>query len=355
MNITTTLNELFISIPALQNNYFYAFVIFLTFFILMKLFVFVVERIVVGFAEKTKTKLDDNLVEAVRGPLTYFIMVIGLFLGFNYLQLGGLINFIVGTAIYSALIILAVVIVSRVFRVVIDHFGHRWAKKTASTIDDALLPLSKKIINAIFIIFAVIWILKLWNVDVTGLLAGVGIAGIAIGFAIKDSLANIFGGISLLFDKAFQVGDMIELESGIKGVVDDIGIRSTRVRTFNNELMIIPNGQLANGRVTNYNQPTLSARVVVSFGVEYGTKHEKVKKLVLDTVAKISNMLDDPAPVVVFTSMGDSALLFEAKFWVKNISERYETKEKATCMIYDALNKAKIGIPFPTRTVHVKK
>jgi len=217
------------------------------------------------------------------------------------------------------------------------------------------LPLSKKIINAIFIIFAVIWILKLWNVDVTGLLAGVGIAGIAIGFAIKDSLANIFGGISLLFDKAFQVGDMIELESGIKGVVDDIGIRSTRVRTFNNELMIIPNGQLANGRVTNYNQPTLSARVVVSFGVEYGTKHEKVKKLVLDTVAKISNMLDDPAPVVVFTSMGDSALLFEAKFWVKNISERYETKEKATCMIYDALNKAKIGIPFPTRTVHVKK
>ena len=348
-------NQLILQHPFFENRIAQALVIFLGFFIISKIFIFLVEKIILRFTAKTKTKIDDLLIGAVRSPLTQMILVFGIYIGFIYLQINNTIGFVISSILFSALIILMFIIIRRVTKVLIDHYGHKWAKKTESTIDDAVLPLSKKIINVVLIIIAAIWVMRIWHFDITGVLAGVGIAGIAIGFAVKDSLSNIFGGISMLFDKSFQVGDMIEVETGVKGTVVDIGIRSTRLKTFDNELMIIPNGQLSNSRITNYNQPDLSARVVVDFGVEYGTKHEKVKKIVMDVISKLGNSLKDPEPVVVFVSMGDSALLFQAKFWVADINERYGTKEKATCMIYDALNKAKINIPFPTRTVYNKK
>jgi MscS family membrane protein len=234
------------------------------------------------------------------------------------------------------------------------HWLNNWATKTESTADDRLIPLLAKILKAVAIILGFFFVFDTWNINLSPLLATAGIAGIAIGFAVRDSLANILGGLQLVLDRTFKVGDMIELESGEKGVILDIGIRSTKLRTFDNEVIYIPNGLLANTKIKNFTVPDLSVRVNVNFGVEYGSDPEKVRSVVLDAVKKIDNVIERPEPVVQFLNMSDSSLDFVARVWVQSYTEGYSTKLKATDEIYNALNTANIGIPFPTRTVFTK-
>ncbi len=196
--------------------------------------------------------------------------------------------------------------------------------------------------------------LDIWQIDITPYLAGVGVSGIVLGLSLQDSLKNIFGGVTLILDKTFKYGDKIKLESGEVGTIHDIGLRSTKLVTFDNEVVYIPNGYLANSRVHNYTRPSPKVRVVIDFGVEYGSDVQKVKKLIMKEI-KALKVMDEPSPSVEFVTMGDSALLFKAKFWVEQWNEAYGYKLDATERIYNALNKEKIGIPFPTQTVYLRK
>jgi len=199
------------------------------------------------------------------------------------------------------------------------------------------------------------FILDLWGIQLMPLVASLGIAGIAIAFALQNTLGNIFGGISVVLDKSVKSGDVIRLDKDTYGTVLDVGFRSTKIRTWNNEVIIIPNGKLADSRIQNYILPEPSVRINLPFSVEYGSDIDKVKKVVLDEIKKLKNVLKDPKPKIMFLEMGDFSLNFKVYFWVPSFKERFKTKEKANCLIYDALNKAKIGIPFPTRTIYMKK
>ena len=171
---------------------------------------------------------------------------------------------------------------------------------------------------------------------------------------MRDSLANILGGIQLVLDKTFKVGDKVEIESGVMGMILDIGLRSTKLRTFDNEVIYIPNGQLANAKLKNFTVPDVSIRVNVNFGVEYGSDPGKVRQVVLDAITAVDKVMDEPAPVVQFLNMSDFSLDFVARAWVSQYTDAYDTKLAMTDAIYNALNRAKIGIPFPTRTVYTK-
>jgi len=243
----------------------------------------------------------------------------------------------------------------RMIDVIIDTVGSRWAKRTKSSIDNALLPLFHKISKTLFLVFGVIIIIRSWGFNVNSLLAGVGIIGMVLGLALKDSLANIFGGISLVFDKSMKVGDKIKIDSGEVGVVHDIGLRSTKIKTYDNELIMIPNNKLANSKLVNYVKPSPPHRAVVNFGVEYGNDIEKVKKIALKAIKGIENATYDDEtkkPGVVFKEMGDSSINFCALLW-STYDKSYGVKLEVTKRIYEAMNKAKIGIAFPTRTVHM--
>ena len=235
-----------------------------------------------------------------------------------------------------------------------EHWLADWAKKTESTADDRLIPLVEKILKAVVVTLAVIFVFAAWDIDISPLLATAGIAGIAIGFAVRDSLANILGGLQLVLDRTFKVGDKVEIESGQMGVILDIGLRSTKLRTFDNEVIYIPNGQLANARIKNFTVPDLSVRVNVSFGVEYGSDSEKVRQVVLETIKKIEGVLEDPVPEVQFLAMSDFALDYVARVWVSKYTNAYKMKLTVTDAVYNALNDAGIGIPFPTHTIFTK-
>ena len=179
--------------------------------------------------------------------------------------------------------------------------------------------------------------------------------GLVLGLALQDSLKNIFGGISMILDRNFNIGDKVKLESGELGEILDIGLRSTKLQTYDQEVIFIPNGQLANMRIQNYVRPTRKVRVVVNFGVEYGSDVDKVKKVVNAALKSMKDVSDIPYMDAVFTEMGEFAMLFQARFFVDDYKISYDKKIEATQKIYEALNKAKIGIPFPTRTVYMKK
>lgn len=135
----------------------------------------------------------------------------------------------------------------------------------------------------------------------------------------------------------------------------DVGLRSTKIKTWNNELVTIPNGKLADSKINNFTLPDPSVRVIVEFGIEYGNDVIKVKDIVLKEIKKNPNVLKEPEPFVRFDKMADFSLNFRAFFWVESHKVRFDQKEKVTIAIYNALNKNKIGIPFPTRTIFMKK
>jgi len=335
----------------LSNNYVQSALILVGAAILAWLLLFIFRKFLEKFAAKTETDLDDLILERVKKPFFYLIIAQGLKLALFNLEVNGIATQVMN----SVMALVFVFILSRAVEVVIEVWGRTLAKKTESKLDDVLLPLFKKAAKVIFLVIALMWVLNVWNINITPYLAGVGISGLVLGFALQDSLKNIFGGITLILDGTFEVDDKIQLESGEVGEVKDIGLRSTKIRTYDNELIYVPNGYLANSRIQNYTRPSPKIRVKVDFGVEYGSDVKKVQKVILKTIAGMKDILDTPGPVVQFRNMGDSALDFRAMFWVKSWKNSYSKQLEATELIYNALNKAKIEIPFPTQTVYVKK
>ncbi len=317
-----------------------------------KIVTFIIQKYVKKWAEKTKNKVDDLIVDRAKPPLTYIVWFLGVKIAVNPLGIKSDVfdNFI--NTVITIVVMYLVIVVVDIF--VIGVF-EKIALRTKSTIDDALMPLVRKTLNVGLIIMGIIWVLKIWSIDISPILASIGIAGLAIGLAVKDSLANIFGGVSLILDKTIKVGDKIKLEDGQIGNVVDVGLRSTKIRTFDNELVILPNGKLANSKIQNYSQPDFSARVVVDFGVSYDVDVDMVKKIVLDELKTIKDLSEDHTIDVLFLSMEDFYLKFSARFWVPDYADAWDKKLEAVDKIFKALKKHNITIPYPTQEIIVKK
>lgn len=345
--------SLFQQIPSAyyySNPYLLSFGIIVLFGLLAKILLWLFSFYLRKIAHKTKTKIDDLIFDNTRKPLFYLIGVYGLKLALLNLEINGIWSKIISTL----MAVVFIFILSRVLDIIIETWGYGFAKQTKTNIDEVLLPLFHRASKVIFVIILLMWILHLWSIDITPYLAGVGIGGVVLGLALQDSLKNVFGGVSLILDKSFNLEDTIQLESGELGRIQEIGLRSTKLLTPDNELIFIPNGQLANMRIRNLAQPNPKLRKTVDFSVEYDTEVDKVKKVALQAVKKIEGVYDDPAADIIFVEMGDYGLKFKARFWV-DWNKGYDKWVEATGLIYGALQKAKIGIPYPTHTVHLKK
>ncbi|MBD3413392.1 MAG: mechanosensitive ion channel [Candidatus Aminicenantes bacterium] len=312
----------------------------------------IVKKLLKPLTKKTKTKIDNLIVKNLASMIFFVLIAIGLKISLFYVSLE---SFYYHSAVETFLIVVITILVIKIVNDLGTHWKEDWAAKTESTADDRLIPLVEKIIKVIFIALAVIFIFDSWHIDISPLLATAGIAGIAVSLAVKDSLANVLGGLQLVLDKTFKVGDKVKLESGELGVILDVGLRSTKLRTYDNEVIYIPNGYLANAKVRNYTVPDLMLRVNVEFGVSYGSDTDKVREVVLNTLKSIDKVLDDPEPAVHFLKMSDFSLDFTARVWVEEYLDAYSMKLQVTDEIYKALNKQGINIPFPTHTVYTKK
>lgn len=351
--LTEKINELGL-LPYISNRYILALIILISFILISYIILYIFKKYLHYLTEKTKTDLDDKILDIISKPLFYFLLLVGIYFSSLPLKLSTDITYYVNNFIKSLIIIIIIFIIIRIVSVLLDHWAYIFTRKTKSILKD-ILPLTKKFNIIFFSIFGILAVLDVWGINVTGFLTGLGIAGLAIGLALKDSLANIFGGISLVLDKAYKLGDKVKLESGELGVIEDIGLRSTRLKTYDNEVIIIPNGNLANSKILNYAQPNQKLRVHTTYGVKYGTNINKVIKTANKAADKLKDRSKDIEPRTVFLELSDSALMFKTFVWVDDYSVAYSTKLELTENIYRELEKANINIPFPTRTIHIKK
>ena len=215
--------------------------------------------------------------------------------------------------------------------------------------DLALQGFISSLANIILKVLLVVSVASMIGIQTTSFVAAIGAAGLAIGLALQGSLANFAGGVLILLFRPFKIGDWIEAQ-GVSGTVDSIQIFHTVLRTGDNKTVIVPNGNLSNGIITNYNrQPT--RKVVFDVGVDYEADLQKVREVLL-ALADDPRVLKDPAPVVVVTTLGDSAITMSLRVWV-DTPNYWDVLFMFNEQSRDRLKAANIDIPFPQRVIRV--
>lgn len=338
----------------ISDQYIRAIITALVSFAFLALVVFIGEKILLRFTTKTKTNIDDKIFSRTAKPLVFLLALISIRLSLNELVLSAFALDFSIKLIYSGLVIGLALIIYAVLDVLIMYVWNRFSTKSNSAVYSSLTSLIHGILSITLIVLSILYILDLWGLEIGPLLAGLGIAGLAVALALQPTLSNIFSGASMVLDKSVRVGDWIILENGTWGVIDKISLRSTKVKSFDNELLVVPNSKLADSTIHNVALPEPKSRVVIPFSVAYGSNIERVKKIVLREIAKVENITEDE-PIVRFLEMANSSLNFKAFFYVKSFEDRYAAIDEANTKIYNALNKAGISIPFPQMDVHLKK
>ena len=215
--------------------------------------------------------------------------------------------------------------------------------------DLALQGFISTLANIILKILLIVSVASMIGVETTSFVAAIGAAGLAIGLALQGSLANFAGGVLILLFRPFRIGDWIEAQ-GVAGTVDSIQIFHTVLRTGDNKTVIVPNGNLSNGIITNTNrQPT--RKVVFDVGVDYQADLQKAREVLLE-LAKDEHVLADPAPEAVISTLGDSSITVSLRIWVKT-ADYWSVMFMLNELARDRLKDAGIDIPFPQRVIRV--
>jgi MscS family membrane protein len=305
-------------------------------------------------ASRTKTLVDDAIVDAIRRPLAVTVMLVGLGASFRALALPDSVTFVTRGVLMSIAVLYWAIVLARVLSLVLDAL----ARSERSVVNVRTRPIYSLAVRVLIIGAAAYFLLLAWNVDVTAWLASAGIIGIAVGFAAQQSLANLFAGVSILTDAPYKIGDFLALENGMRGRVTQIGFRSTRILTRDDVEVIIPNAQLASAVIVNESGgPYEKSRIRVPVTVAYGTEIADVRAIFLDIARTASNeiVLDHPenAPLVRLVKLGESGLEFELRVWIFLPEARMRVTDALNTEIYNRLRAANIEIPYPKRVVYL--
>ncbi len=307
-----------------------------------------------NFADKTETDLDDSILDALRIPSKYTIYAIAVILAAAQLGID------IKNIVVAILILALAKPVSNITKIVLDYVERDLAKRTESKLDDMVLPLINKTVSFLVYVFALIMALDQLGIEVLPFVAGLGIVGLAIGLAAKDSIANVIAGIFIIIDRPFVVGDRIELWSAPKqaatwGDVMEIGLRSTKIRTTDNILLVIPNSEIGRRDIINYTAISPDIRVRVPIGIAYEADAKKAEKIVLDITKNTEGILKDPEPIVVMQAFGASSIDLELRAWIGNARNRKNIMSTLSKGIKTEFDKQGIEIPYPRRHVILEK
>jgi small-conductance mechanosensitive channel len=338
---------------SVQSPIIKAFLLFAVYLVLAKIIDFFIDKVVRRTTKFTKTEIDDRIIDLSHRPLFITIVIIGAIHSMTVLNLSENYLFFIKGFSFTVLVFTWGIYLIRISNMVIKNSVHRVADITG--LGREVAPLIENIWKVIVIIAVLMIVLSLWKIDITPLMASAGIAGVAVALAAKDTLANFFGGISIFLDKPYKIGDYIVLDSGERGEVVDIGIRSTRIKTRDDILISIPNSIIANTKIINESAPIPHFRVRIPVSVAYGSDIHKVENILLAIARENKNILTDPEPRVRFRTFGESSLDFELLCWAKEPVMRGLTIHEMNKTIYDKFNDEGVTIPFPHRTVYVRE
>ncbi|MCP4692016.1 MAG: mechanosensitive ion channel family protein [Desulfobacterales bacterium] len=244
--------------------------------------------------------------------------------------------------------------------IVLKYLEKNVASKTRTRMDDIIFSLLSKFTGVFIFSIALIMALDMIGVNVMPFITGAGVAGLAIGFAAKDTLSNFIAGILLIIDRPFEVGDRIEIwnspsNSARWGDVLDIGLRATRIRTTDNIIVIIPNNEIMTRDIINYTAISSDIRVRINFGIAYEADLDAAVKIAIQRASTAKWVAEQPAPVVVVRELADFSVNLELRVWVEDARDRMATISHITEAVLKAYNEADIEIPYPKSNLFISR
>ena len=327
-------------------------VIAITFYLFAVVLRGVIFRGLVHLANMTDSLLDDDVLQYIRKPAFTSVLYFGLTLATNVAPLPFgkqlIINILLSVIIGSwmrASILISTVLLDTLER----HDGF-------SLIEIRTKPLFDLTVKILTILVGSYLLLLIWGINPLGWLASAGIVGIAIGFAAQDTLANVFSGFFIVADAPYKIGDYITLDTGERGLVSRIGLRSTRLLTRDDVEITIPNGVIASAKIVNESGgPYLKIRVPIAFGVAYGSDVDQVSEVIQAIAESHPSVCEQPTPMVRMRAFGASSLDFDLLVWIEDPQYRGSISHDLLVEIYKAFGREGIEIPYSKQDLYIKQ
>lgn len=336
------------------QNWLISFGFILGAIIVGKILYWAIGKYVKKITAKTKTDLDDILVDKLEEPVVYGIVILGFYWGFNRLDFSeGVNNFFVHMFVVIFTLNVTWLII-RTIDSLIEEYIMPIVSKSESDLDDQLMPIIRKTSKAILWSLGIIIGLNNAGFDVAALIAGLGIGGLALALAAQDTVKNIFGGIMVFLDKPFKIKDRIMI-NGMDGVVEEIGIRSTRLRTLEGRLITIPNAQFSDNPVENVTAEP-SRKVVNNLGLTYDTTPEKMELAmsILKEIALANPKVEDNV-LVSFNAWGDFSLGILFVYFIISPDDILSAQTEINMEILKRFNENGLEFAYPTQTIFKKE
>jgi small-conductance mechanosensitive channel len=334
------------------NIYVQAAIIALAFVLIGKIAEWILSRMIGRIARRSSTELDDKLVALTHKPIFISFVLIGLSVATLRIDLTDGAQFFT----LGALKTIAIVVWYNFFRNLTD-LGVQVARgrRDSKLVKTGMLQLLQNVIKVVMFALFIYFLFVAWRVDLTAWIASAGIIGLALSFAARDTLSNLFAGVSIVADAPYKTGDFIILDTGERGLVTHIGLRSTRLLTRDDVEITIPNGVIGNSKIINEaGGPSQKHRIRVSVGVAYGSDIDAVIATLERVAADHDEVCGEPAPRVRFRRFGESSLDFELLCWIDRPVDRGRLRHELHCAVYKAFEADAIVIPFPQRDLHVR-
>lgn len=342
----------------MTENLLKEFSVFAVVFLAVAFVLFIVRRVALGavhrWAEKTALEYDDIILKSVKHPSIYLVLALAIYVAL------GTSDFPPAYVGYGLKAIYAIIIFSvtlSLANLASRSVQHAVAKSAVSV---PATGISRTIVNVAILAIGLLVILHSLGISITPLITALGVGGLAVALALQDTLANLFAGMHILVEKPLRVGDYIELDSGQKGYVDDIGWRTTRIRMLGNNIVVVPNNKLSQSIITNYHMPEKRMSLLIPVGVSYDSDPERVEAVLVEETKKaagvVPGLLAEPEPFVRFIpGYGDSSLDFTLICQVAEYVDQYLVQHELRKRIFKRFKLEGIEIPFPIRTVYMKQ
>ncbi|NLL52525.1 MAG: mechanosensitive ion channel family protein [Peptococcaceae bacterium] len=330
--------------------------IFIIFIIFRKIFSTYLFKLIVKLTKKAPTEVLTNIMLAFEGPIRALFVIIGIYLAFLYLSLSSISSVLLIRVLRSVLVILVAWGLYNLSSTS-SSFFERLARKLNIEVDKIILPFLSKLLRFIIIVMAISIIASEWEYNVGGFVAGLGLGGLAFALAAQESLKNFFGGVVIITEKPFSIGDWIKTPS-VEGVVEDITFRSTKIRTFAQALVTVPNSTLANEPITNWTKMG-KRQITFNLRIAYDTPRHKIKACVkrIDKMLRNHEGIDQDFILVRFDEFKTDCLEIFLYFFTKTTSweEYLRVREDVNLKIMEILEIEGVSIAFPSQNIYLEK
>ncbi|QHI39118.1 Low conductance mechanosensitive channel YnaI [Kordia antarctica] len=320
--------------------------------IVAKLVYFIFKLIAKGLTSKTKSKLDDVLIDTLEKPVIFAITVLGFYLGMQQLNMTTEVATFVSNTNVVLIIVCITWFIARFVNALVEEYMEPAIEVSESRSKKQLLPIVTKVISVTIWIIGIIIAFNSIGYNLAGLIAGLGIGGLAFALAAKDYLQNIFGGISVFTDKPFKIDDRIKID-GFDGKVEEIGIRSSRIRTLSGSLVTIPNSMFINNSVENVAlEPT--RKIMLRLGLTYDTSSDKMQEAmeILKQINADNQEIVTELPVVFFENFADFSLVVLFIYYIRKEADIPLAQNKMNLEILTRFEAAGLDFAFPTHTIY---